>query len=178
MIKRTQKPKIHYVDNKKLLEAMRDYKDKLEKDPNTRVSNYIGKCIMDIATELATLPKFSGYSFKDEMISDGVENSIRYIYNFDPYKYEKPFAYFTKIIYYAFLRRIESEKTELYTKYKITANHGIFNDVIVSDDEGTASSVELYDNIADFIQTFEKKKAEKNANKPKKVKGVEQFIDD
>jgi DNA-directed RNA polymerase specialized sigma24 family protein len=51
------------------------------------------------------------------MISDGIENCLQYIDNFDPSKSQNPFAYFTQIIYYAFLRRIQKEKKYLYTKY-------------------------------------------------------------
>ena len=56
-------------------------------------------------------------SFREEMISDGIENCLLYINNFDPAKSQNPFAYFTQIIYFAFIRRIQKEKKHLYTKY-------------------------------------------------------------
>lgn len=53
------------------------------------------------------------------MISDGVENCLMYAHNFDPEKSKNPFSYFTQMIYYAFLRRIEKEKKQSYIKYKL-----------------------------------------------------------
>ena len=112
----------HYVDNAKLYQAMIEYKEKYNESvsanaPPARISNYIGECIMKISTHLAYKPNFSNYTFREEMISDGVENCLQYISNFDPAKSKNPFAYFTQIIYFAFIRRIMKEKKYLYTKY-------------------------------------------------------------
>jgi len=84
---------------------------------NPRIPNYVGECIMKIATHLAYRPNFANYTFREEMISDGIENCLLYINNFNPDKYQNPFAYFTQIIYFAFIRRIQKEKKHLYTKY-------------------------------------------------------------
>ena len=62
------------------------------------------------------------------MISDGVENCLQYIDNFNPDKSKNPFAYFTQIIYFAFLRRIQKEKKYLYTKYKASENTNLFGE--------------------------------------------------
>lgn len=112
----------HYVNNGELLKAMIEYKKdvvKAEKKklPAPRVPSYVGECIMKIATHLAYKPNFSNYTFRDDMISDGIENCLQYINNFDPAKSSNPFAYFTQIIYFAFIRRIQKEKKYLYTKY-------------------------------------------------------------
>ena len=121
-VKKERKKPVHYVDNKKLLEAMKDFrkalnKAKKAKEPMPRIPPYVGECIMKISTHLAFRPNFSNYPFREEMISDGIENCLQYIENFDPKKSENPFAYFTQIIYYAFLRRIQKEKKFLYTKH-------------------------------------------------------------
>ncbi len=114
--------KKHYVKNADLYAAMVEYRKTvieaktLGKD-KPRVPVYIGECIMKIATHLAYKPNFSNYTFRDEMISDGIENCLQYIDNFDPAKSQNPFAYFTQIIYFAFIRRIQKEKKYLYTKY-------------------------------------------------------------
>ena len=114
--------KKHYVKNADLYAAMVEYRKTvveaktLEKE-KPRVPIYIGECIMKIATHLAYKPNFSNYTFRDEMISDGIENCLQYIDNFDPGKSQNPFAYFTQIIYFAFIRRIQKEKKYLYTKY-------------------------------------------------------------
>ena len=107
--------KQHYVNNQDLLTALITYKRKVgiakEKGlEKPRVSNYIGGCFLKIATHLSYRPNFINYMYKDDMICDGVENCIQYIDNFDPEKSNNPFAYFTQIVYYAFLRRIQKEK--------------------------------------------------------------------
>ncbi len=58
------------------------------------------------------------------MISDGIENCVQYIHNFNPEKSQNPFAYFTQIIHYAFLRRIQKEKKQLEIKNKILEKTG------------------------------------------------------
>ena len=109
-----KRKKEHYVDNKKFLAALVKYRDQKEINeiqgkPKPRVDNYIGDCFLKIATHLSYRPNFINYMYKDDMICDGVENCIQYIDNFDPKKSNNPFAYFTQIIYYAFLRRIQKE---------------------------------------------------------------------
>jgi len=114
--------KNHYVKNADLYTAMVEYRKSVvaarEADATKpRIPIYIGECIMKIATHLAYKHNFSNYTFRDEMISDGIENCLQYIDNFDPTKSQNPFAYFTQIIYFAFIRRIQKEKKYLYTKY-------------------------------------------------------------
>ena len=113
----------HYVNNKEFLAAMTEYRtarveaEKRGDDP-PRVSNYIGECFVKIANHLAYKSNFVNYTFREEMILDGIENCITYINNFDPAKSSNPFAYFTQITYYAFLRRIQKEKKQLDAKYR------------------------------------------------------------
>jgi len=116
------KKKTHYVNNKDLYAAMVLFKNDVNAaiEAGTtlpRIPNYIGECIMKISTHLAYRPNFANYTFREEMISDGIENCLLYIKNFDPAKSQNPFAYFTQIIYFAFIRRIQKEKKHLYTKY-------------------------------------------------------------
>ena len=84
-----------------------------------RVNNYIGGCFLKIATHLSYKPNFINYMYKDDMICDGIENCIQYIDNFNPEKSRNPFAYFTQIVYFAFLRRIAKEKRQMDIKEKI-----------------------------------------------------------
>ena len=116
------KKKTHYVNNQDLYAAMVEYKSLVTTAASSgkqppRIPHYIGECIMKIATHLAYRPNFANYTFREEMISDGIENCLLYINNFDPAKSQNPFAYFTQIIYFAFIRRIQKEKKHLYTKY-------------------------------------------------------------
>ena len=121
---RTKKKSVHYVDNAKFLEAMKEWKEQCKDaeeagDEKPRITNYIGECFLKIANGLSYRPNFINYTYRQEMISDGIENCLQYIHNFDPEKSKNPFSYFTQIIYYAFIRRIQKEKKQTHTKHKI-----------------------------------------------------------
>ena len=127
---RTKKKSEHYVNNKEFLQAMIEYKDRCDKaDKRKRkkppVTNYIGECFLKIANHLSYRPNFVNYTFRDDMISDGIENCLQYLNNFNPKKSNNPFAYFTQIIYYAFIRRIQKEKKQSNIKYKMIEQAGI-----------------------------------------------------
>ena len=112
-----RRAKQQYVNNKDFLAAMITYREEVRKAEEKKkdrpiVPTYVGECIMKIATHLARKPNFVNYTFKEEMISDGIENCLQYIDNFNPDKSNNPFAYFTQIIYFAFLRRIQKEKKD------------------------------------------------------------------
>ena len=145
----------HYVNNKELLEALIVYRAKVavakEKDlPKPRITNYLGECFLKIATHLSYKPNFVNYMFRDDMISDGIENCVQYIHNFDPEKSRNPFAYFTQIIHYAFLRRIQKEKKQLDIKTKIIERSG-FDEVMNVDDGALTGSSSEYNTIKDNI---------------------------
>ena len=147
------KEKPHYVDNKKFLEAMIEYKDRCKKaeEKNRKkpdVTNYIGECFLKIANHLSYRPNFINYTFRDDMISDGIENCLQYMNNFNPEKSKNPFAYFTQIIYYAFIRRIQKEKKQIQIKSKLIANAGVENmmDQLQGDDQQYQSQ------LLDYLQ--------------------------
>ena len=135
-----KKQKQHYVDNKEFLAALIKYREKvaiaeIRGLPKPRVDNYIGSCFLKIATHLSYRPNFINYMYKDDMICDGIENCIQYIDNFDPEKSKNPFAYFTQIIHYAFLRRIQKEKRQMEIKDKILEKSG-YDEVFSVDGDG------------------------------------------
>ena len=138
----------YYVNNKELLEAMTSYRERViyakEQDkPKPRVSNYVGDCFLKIATHLSYKPNFVNYPFREDMICDGIENCLQYIDNFDPEKSKNPFAYFTQIIYYAFLRRIQKEKKQLEIKQKILDHSDASTVMQIDDSGGTSGSAEM-----------------------------------
>ena len=160
----------HYVNNKELLEAMVVYRSKVEKSFNEKfnrnptnedrgkhwegkppIPNYLGECFLKIATHLSYKPNFVNYMFREDMISDGIENCVQYIHNFDPEKSKNPFAYFTQIIHYAFLRRIQKEKKQLDIKTKIIERTG-FDEVMMVDDSLLSGHSSEYNSIKDAIQ--------------------------
>jgi hypothetical protein len=174
--------KTHYVNNKDFLKVLVEYKEKcnLAKEnnkPKPPIPNYIGECFLKIAEGYSHRPNFINYTYREEMVSDGIENCLMYFENFDPAKSSNPFAYFTQIIHYAFLRRIDKEKKQLYVKYKSTEQIGIMDEFeMLEFDDGTSRQFELYDNISEFIHTYEenRRNKKKKANKPK---GLENFIE-
>lgn len=173
--------KAHYVDNKQLYAVMVEYKKAVDEaeqtgDSKPQVPNYVGRCLLQIANRLATKPNFANYTFKDDMISDGIENCVSYIHNFDPEKSNNPFAYFTQIIYYAFLRRIQKEKKQLYIKHKSLEQSVLFNSLVEGDDKGIGNNVEIgSDYMNDFVKNFEAKEV-KTKEKRKQAKGVEKYF--
>ena len=113
----------HYIDNKKFCKSMVEWKEIVKEaencgEPRPPVTDYIAESFLKIAEHLSHRPNFINYPFREDMIGDGVENCILYAHNFDPNKSSNPFSYFTQIIYYAFLRRIEKEKKQSFIKYK------------------------------------------------------------
>jgi len=132
MARQKSKPE-HYVNNKEFLAAMVEYKKscrraKRLKQNKPPVTDYIGSCFLKIANHLSYRPNFINYTYRDDMISDGIENCLQYLDNFDPVKSNNPFAYFTQIIYYAFIRRIQKEKKQTTIKQKMIAD-GNYDDM-------------------------------------------------
>ena len=184
--------KKHYVNNPEFLKEMKLHiaavkKAKKSKAPLPKVSNYIGECIVSIANKLANKPNFVNYPFREEMISDGIENSLQYLNNFDPKKSSNPFAYFTQIIYFAFVRRIQKEKKRLATKYRMIEESLLD---LAGDPDGINSSGKYGSDYADanmheFLQNFEKTQQEKKqkikdskkSSKSDKKGGFDKIID-
>ena len=143
----------HYVNNKEFLYAIVQYKTDIKEaeekgEPRPVIPRYLGECFMKIARHLSYKPNFVNYMFKEDMISDGIENCVQYINNFNPEKSSNPFAYFTQIIHYAFLRRIQKEKKQLEIRQKIIDKSG-FEEVMTTDDGGSWSD---YNTIKDSVQ--------------------------
>ena len=178
-----KKSGVHYVDNKKLYAEMVKYiaayrESKLNNTAKPRVPEYIGECIIKIATRLSNRPNFIGYTYKEEMIGDGIENVLAYIHNFNPDKHNNPFAYFTMIINNAFIRRLQKEKKQTYIKHKML-ERGLVDNTL-SDNTGSSGSDDHHVNVDlntdgrldSLIDKFENK-----VPKKKKAKGIEKFID-
>lgn len=143
----------HYVNNKEFLYAIVAYKQDIKDaeaagQPKPVIPRYIGECFLKIATHLSYKPNFVNYMFKDDMVCDGIENCVQYINNFNPEKSTNPFAYFTQIIHYAFLRRIQKEKKQLEIRQKIIERSG-FDEVMTADQNEKSSE---YNQIKDAIQ--------------------------
>ena len=176
MTKKTKTQKEHYVNNKEFLAAMIEFKKavqhaekkKLDRPP---VTDYIGSCFLKIANHLSYRPNFINYTFRDDMISDGVENCLQYMDNFNPEKSKNPFAYFTQIIYYAFIRRIQKEKKQVLVKQKIIQNADTESFLTQLDGDDTQYKNQMIEflkanqgNVIEEPKTKKQKKKEKQKN--------------
>lgn len=170
----------NYINNEHFLEAMIEYKEKIsdaekENKEIPPVPDYVGECFLLIAQRLSFRPNFINYAFKDDMISDGIENCLQYVNNFNPEKSTNPFAYFTQIIYWAFVRRIQKEKKNLYIKYKEMERLSYLEDHIESSPDDNKEYLSLIGSadsrnaISKFIEDFEEKRFKKRKKKEDEV---------
>ena len=147
----------HYVNNKEFLAALIKYREDkeialLQDKPKPPIPRYIGECFLKIANHLSFKPNFVNYMFKEDMISDGIENCVQYIHNFNPEKSQNPFAYFTQIIHFAFLRRIQREKRQLEIKNKILEKSG-FSEVFTDDNTIDGGNYSDFNSIKDNVHS-------------------------
>ena len=147
----------HYVNNKEFLAALIKYREdkeiaQIQGKPKPPIPRYIGECFLKIANHLSFKPNFVNYMFKEDMISDGIENCVQYIHNFNPEKSQNPFAYFTQIIHYAFLRRIQREKRQMEIKNKILERSG-YSEVFVDDNTVDGGNYSDYNSIKDGVHS-------------------------
>ena len=152
--KRQTKASVHYVNNKEFTAAIIAHnmacRDAIENDiDKPRVTEYIGECIYKIATRLSTKPNFINYSYRDEMICDGIENCLQYIENIKKKKSSNAFAYVTQIIYFAFLRRIHKEKKQAAIKQRSIEQAGVLFDTLDTMDGNTTGMTNSY---VDYLQ--------------------------
>ena len=166
----------NYINNEDFLNAMIVYKEDIKKAEEKNIEippvpDYIGECFLLIAERLSFRPNFINYAFKDDMISDGIENCLQYVNNFNPEKSTNPFAYFTQIIYWAFVRRIQKEKKNLYIKYKEMERLTYLEDHIESSPDDNKEYLNLIGSadsrmaISKFIEDFEEKRFKKRKKK-------------
>lgn len=170
----------HYVNNAEFLAALIEHKKNVQKAAEEglqkpQIPNYIGDCILKIANHLAYKPNFINYSYKDDMILDGIENCIQYLDNFNPDKSSNPFAYFTQIIYYAFLRRITKEKKQSYIKGKLIQDMPFEAFELQEGDDGEYHNayLEFMQQHGTFDDSFMERKA---AKRKKKQSNLDDFI--
>lgn len=183
----TKRAKRNYVNNAEFYEAMVKYKQDCKEaeecgDEIPRIPNYIGECIFHIANRLSYKPNFINYTYRDDMISDGIENAVMCVRNFDPEKSTNPFAYFTQVIYFAFIRRIQKEKKQLYVKHKVVENSVLTGTAITESEtgkNGDAAYIDLNnDYMNDFVENYEASMEKKKKEKEKKKEGLENFYED
>jgi hypothetical protein len=168
----TKTKKEHYVNNAEFLEAMKAYRKRCREakkagKPKPPVDNYLGSCFLKIANHLSYRPNFINYTFRDDMISDGIENCLQYLDNFNPAKSKNPFAYFTQIIFYAFVRRIQKEKKQVTIKHKLIMDNNLDDMTLQPGDEGGVYTNQFKEFLQKNIRIEETPKKEKKPRKKK-----------
>lgn len=180
-----------YIDNVKFLDEITKYRAKyLEHKANPdevsmpRISEYLGFCFLKISQGQSKRRNFNGYTYKEEMISDGVFDCVKYANVFNPEKTNNPFAYFSQVCFYAFIRKIGKEKKHYYTLCKAIENSEIFGllsdsqeaseDLVMLDDIGY--SKESRHNMSKFIEDYEVAKEKKNDRK-NPITGTSELLD-
>lgn len=181
---------IHYVDNVRFFEEMKRYHElytetKLKGLPKPRLSNYAGECFMKIAERLSTSPVFRNYPFREEMVAHGIENCVMYAHNFDPGKTHNPFAYFTQVTYFAFFRKMQDEKKQMYVKAKLALQSptldvlAAFQDPEQAEDVSGEHTLELNTTyLEDFVKRYEEGLARRRDKRKERATGIDQFMDD
>ena len=152
----------HYIDNKAFLKALTLYRTACRKalrakKPRPPIPEEIGEAFLAIANHLSYRPNFLNYTFREDMVGDGVENCLTYMHNFNPRKSKNPFGYFTSVIYYAFVRRIQRERKHTYLKYKLIQNAVIDGSTATTGEGHFHVDTELlsFDNVQEFITKFD-----------------------
>ncbi len=181
--KKTKETDADYVSNQALYDALVDYKIKITDAENAgrkkpKLPDFIGECVLKIATRLSFRPNFANYPYREEMVSDAVLNCITYIDNFDPSKSTSPFGYLTQICWFSFVRIINKEKKEKYVQYKFAEQkndkdfHNWFNETYAGIDIGrrdffglTDLDMERFDEMLSTKKSKRKKRTKKiNSN--------------
>ena len=154
----------HYIDNKAFLKALTEFrsacfKAKKRGRKGPPIPEFVGECFLKIATHLSYRPNFINYTFREDMVSDGVENCLMYMHNFNPRKSKNPFGYFTSVIYYAFVRRIQRERKHTYLKYKLIENAIVSGTTQTSPDGAGHFHIDTellsFENVQEFIRKFD-----------------------
>lgn len=174
----------HYVNNTEMLESIKQWRSALAEataagKPRPEIPKYLGECILKIATNLSYKINFINYSYRNDMISDGIENCISCFASFDPAKSSNPFSYFTQVIYFAFLRRIAKEKKQSYIRSRLIQEMSVDSFDTQEHDDDT----DFKNAYSAFIQSHQNfddsfiKKRDKPKERRKTTSSLEEFFD-
>jgi|TARA_B110000305_G_scaffold226462_1_gene274121 hypothetical protein len=162
----------HYVDNKKFYAEITVWKQQWDEsvakgEPTPQCTHYLGECFVKISNHLAYKSNFVNYTFRDEMILDGIENCLRYADRFNPEKSKNPFAYFTQITYYSFIRRIKKEARQ--TETAMNYLQSIDLQQLLDEVEGDSGSYEYLKWVQTQVDLNAKEKQSLNSISDKKT---------
>lgn len=155
-----RKAKNNYIDNKLFTAKLTAFLQEKESDESITLrdhpsGDYIGLCIMEICQNLAKKSNFVNYTFKDEMISDGIENCVKAALNF---KYEissNAFGYFTQVAFNAFVRRIQLEQKQREKKLRVLSDSKALSNIIEKQFDACMPGSEHEGNIQHFVDQLQ-----------------------
>lgn len=159
-MKAQEKP--HYVNNKDFTNAVIEYCTEVQAcrkagKPEPMVTNYLAESLLKINERLSHKSNFVRYTYREEMVMDGVENCLKALANFDPTastRGGKPnaFGYFTQISWFAFLRRIQKEKRQQDLKLRYIAESGLDEFMVDPDEDPEVAKV-----VQNFVDSLRRR---------------------
>ena len=192
---RQKRASIHYVNNADFSQAVVDYVSTVNEAKETKIEipkvpDYVAQCFLRIAEGLSHKANFIRYTYREEMVMDAVENCLKAVenYNIDAKtRSGKPnaFAYFTQIIWFAFLRRITKEKKQQEIKEKYMLQSGVEAFITSSGgEESTQVATHFVDTLKDRINKVKeydtelKTYAKANKTPKKRARNVDSDLQD
>lgn len=170
----------HYINNRDFFTSLEKFLTECKEAEKNgvqlpRIPDYIGKAFMLLCQRISTRGNFAMYSYKDEMIGDGIENCVMQVRSFNPAKSQNPFAYFSTIISNAFVRRIKKEKRQFDVKL-INMNNLYMSEEIIVATNGKTSKDRI---IAQALEATARSNTKPTPNKKKKTsnRSLTKFIE-
>lgn len=165
----------HYVSKKLMMDDIIAYKERKKTNPDEPVPEYSAKAIMQTAEKMALRPNFIGYSYRQDMVSDGIYVCLRYFDKFDPnHPAANPFGYISRICWFAFLQRIAKEKKQTLIRSKILAQVP-FNTFDVMDQD---LDEDFKNSFTEFLQEHNHVELAPKIKKSKAKNAIEECFED
>ncbi len=163
----------HYVNNAEFYAEMVKFRALCKETPEgkrARVPESVGRKIMLICERLSYSRDFVGSPHREEMVLDAIENCILYIQNFDPEKSKNPFAYFTQIAYFAFIRRSQRERKSVHTRYEYARQVGISEIIDHANVDGGEAHAEFAQHLSNYLSFGHEPASKEPPKEPRKTR--------
>jgi hypothetical protein len=107
------KKKNHYIDNEEMLQELISFKE------NGTLSENLHLMFYEMAKKIGTKPRFSGYTWIEDMVSDAYLKCCNVAHKFDPDKTQNPFGYFSTVIIHYFWDALQGEDKQKKVKERL-----------------------------------------------------------
>ena len=138
----------NYINNRDFHNAIVKYYEDGEKE----ISKYLVECFLEIAKRLAQKKQFRYYTYIEDMKQDALVNCIKALrrrrYTSDK---SNPFAYFTTVIYNAYLITIKKENKQKELEEKHYTDN---RDTLYSNSGNTEADTVMKDFVDDYYRQF------------------------